>query len=128
MKAFFVIILLASILSGFYELVAGIKVMAHNHYEYRHGLLDTSRQQPDRESESLGLTPKDLSSCNEYISRAYKESVDDGYRLGTGYDALSLQCFALAALLFLTSIVSIRAVGKGNRAVETPAPNKPAGL
>ncbi len=113
-KAFFVVLLLASIVSVLYELSAGLSVMAHNHYESRHSLLDTTKEQPDHQSTSLGLTPKELSTCDVYIAAAYKESVTDGYRLGAGYNALSVQCLGLAALLFLSSIVGLRAVRKGD--------------
>jgi hypothetical protein len=111
-KTFFVIMLMASVASVFYELGAGLHVGAHNHYEARRRLLETSDRQPDPQSASLGLTQADLSQCNNYIAEAYKESVNDGYRLGAGYEQLSLQSLALAALLFLTSIMGIRTVAK----------------
>jgi hypothetical protein len=121
MKTFFVIMLVASVVSVFYEEFASLQVMAHNHYESRHDLLTSSTPQPDHLSVILGLTPKELSLCDEYIARAYKESVSDGYRLGTRYDSLSVQCISLAALLFLTSMLGIRAVTKGNINRNRPA-------
>ena len=104
--------LLTSVVSVFYQLNIGLRVMAHNHSEYRHNLLDTSRQQADHVNALFGLTRKDLSLCDRYVAEAYTASVSDGFRLATGYDTLDVQCLALSALLFLTSILGIRSVGK----------------
>jgi hypothetical protein len=105
--------LLASIASVLYELYAGLRVMAHNQYQGRHDLLDTSRQQPDHLSPHLGLTPTELSLCDRYTADAYEQSVYDGYKLGTGYSKLSNLCLGLAALLILTSIAGIRSLASG---------------
>lgn len=112
MKSFFWILLVLSVVSVFHELVGELHTMAHNHYEYLRDVLDTSKKQPDHLSPSLGLTPKELVACDEYTARAYTESVSDGYRLGHGYNELSVQCLALAAFLFLTGIFGLRAVKK----------------
>jgi hypothetical protein len=110
MKTFFVIMLLTSISVAVYSFFAGINVMAHNHFESRYDLLDTSKRQPDHVSRILGLTPKELESCDDYVAGAYKESVNDGYRLGTGYRRLGTQMFFLSAILFLTSWVGLQTV------------------
>jgi len=114
MKAFFVFMLLASVVSGFYALHNGLRVMTHNHYEYRAKLLDNSLKQYELLNENMGLTPKDLSLCTEHVANAYKVSVSDGYRLGSGYNVLSGLCLGLSALLFLTSVLGLRAIKKGD--------------
>ena len=112
MKSFFVIMLIASVVSVPYRLWTGIEALAHNQYLGRHDLLDTSRQQPDNLSPHLGLTPKELAQCDPYVADAYKQSVYDGYKLGTFDSGLGTQCDILTALLFLTSLVGIRAASK----------------
>jgi len=94
-----------------YNFVDGFHVMMHNHYESRQYMLKTMETLP-MSSPSLGLTQKDLSLCSDYVAEAYKESVDDGVRAGTGYMKLGMAFFALSALLFLTSVVGIQAVNR----------------
>ena len=117
MKIFFVFTLIASVVSVFYELDGGLQVMAHNHYGQRHDLLvgaylPSHVQQPEHMSASLGLTPKELVLCDAYVAEAYKNSVNDGYRLGAGYSRLSGQCFGVSILLFVSSLLGIYAVRK----------------
>jgi hypothetical protein len=114
-KIFFVMMALVSVVSVLYELNAGIKLAAHNHYQYRYSLLDTNQPPSYRLHPIMGLTPQDLAKCDDHVAKAYRISVDDGYRLGTGYSALSRQGLLVSALLFLTSIFGIRVVNK-NRA------------
>lgn len=119
MKTFFVLMLIASVASVFYELDDGLRVMGHNHYSQRHDLLAgtyllSHKQQPEHMSTSLGLTAKELALCDAYVAEAYENSVNDGYRLGSGYSALSLQCVVLAALLLATSTLGIRAARKAD--------------
>src|SRR6266850_1589886 len=99
MKAFFVAMLVVSLASVLYALSAGLHVMSHNHYEYRHGLLDPNGQPAYRLHPNMGLTLEDLSKCDEHIATAYRISVYDGYKLGTGYSTLSVQCLVLSACL-----------------------------
>jgi hypothetical protein len=115
MKAFFICMLIVSALAVLFDLWAALGYTAHNHYQNRHDLLDTSRPQPDHESSQLGLTPKELATCDPYFADAYKASVFDGYRLGTGYMREQLRSFALGCLLFVTGCCGIRAVRKGER-------------
>jgi hypothetical protein len=110
MKTFFWLMLVASVVSVLFELDAGLGVMAHNQYQGRHDLLDTSKQQPDHLSPHLGLTPKELSVCDKYTADAYEESVYDGYKLGIGYSKMQAHSLGLAALLLLTSIIGIRSL------------------
>ena len=112
MKSFFVIMLIASVVSVPYRLLTGIDALAHNQYLSRHDLLDTSKQQPEHLSPHLGLTPTELAQCDPYVADAYKQSVYDGYKLGTFRSGLGTQCDILAALLFLASLVGIRAARK----------------
>ena len=130
MKTFFWLMLVVSVTSVVYEFGAGLTVMAHNQYQGRHDLLDTSRQQPDHRSPHLGLTPKELSLCDKYTADAYKESVYDGYKLGTGYSRLSAQCLGLAALLLITSVAGIRSLRRdqvSNQSVQPTSTRSAAG-
>jgi hypothetical protein len=114
MKSFFVIMLVASFISVPYGLWTGIVAISHNQYRGRHDLLDTSRPQPDHLSPHLGLTPKELAQCDPYVADAYRQSVYDGYKLGTFHSGLGDQCLILSVLLFITSLVGIRAVSKAD--------------
>ena len=115
MKAFFVLMLVASVLWPIIMLVGGMNVIAHNQYQYRHGLLDAGQREKDHASAHLGLTQKELAKCDDYTAKAYNESVYDGCRLGTGYSSLMLWGLAMSALLFLTSALGLRALGSGKR-------------
>ena len=112
MKLFFLIMLIASVVSVPFDLSRWLGAIAHNQYEGRHDLLDTSRPQPDHRSPHLGLTPKELAQCDPYVADAYEQSVYDGYKLGTYHSGLGEQCLILSAFLFVTSLVGIRAVSK----------------
>ena len=113
MRAFFLCMLIVSVLAVAYDPWAALSDMAHNQYQGRHDLLDTSQPQPDHCSPHLGLTPKELASCDPYFANAYEQAVYDGYKLGTGYFGRRRRYFALAGLLFLTSCCGLRAVRKG---------------
>lgn len=115
MKAFFVLTLVVSVLWPLIMFVGGINVMAHNQYQYRHELLDAWEREKDHASAHLGLTQKELAKCDDYTANAYRESVYDGYRLGTGYGSLALQGLSMSALLFLASVLGLRAVGSVKR-------------
>jgi hypothetical protein len=99
--------LIVSVVAVVYDFWAAIGDMGHNQYRSRHELLDTSRPQPEHASPHLGLTPKELASCDPYIAHAYEQAVYDGYKLGTGYSGRQQRYFALAGLLFLTSCCGI---------------------
>lgn len=120
MKAFFVIMLIASVVSAPYGVWTGIVATSHNQYRGRHDLLDTTWQQPDHRSPHLGLTPKELAQCDPYVADAYKRSVYDGYKLGAFHSRLGGQCLILSALLFITSLLGIRAVSKAGAESNQP--------
>ena len=136
MKALFLCMLIVSVLAVVYDLWAAVGDMAHNQYQGRHDLLDTSRPQPEHLSPHLGLTPKELASCDPYFASAYEQAVYDGYKLGTGYFGRQRRYYALAGLLFVTSCCGIGAIRKGkqlrnqesNHAVQpTAGPSAPSG-
>ena len=113
MRAFFAAIIFISVVAIFYEFVLEIDVMAHNQYLNRQYLLTaTEPESVQRHSKVLGLTKSELSNCDNYIAEAYKESVFDGYRLGTGWGSLDELCLGLSAVLFVTGIVGYRFVQK----------------
>lgn len=127
MKIFFALMLIASVASVFYELDDGLYVMAHNHYRQRHDLLlgtylPSNLQQPEHMSTSLGLTQKELAQSDKYIADGYEQSVKDGYRLGDGYSRLSLQCLGVSLLLFVSSLLGLRTVGKRDTRINQPVP------
>jgi hypothetical protein len=124
MRSFFVIMLIVSVVSAPYGIWTGIVAISHNQYRGRHDLLDTNRQQPDHLSPHLGLTPKELAQCDPYVAEAYKQSVYDGYKLGTFHSGLGDQCLILSAFLFITSLLGIRALSKaGAKSNQPAAPN-----
>jgi hypothetical protein len=126
MKAFFLCMLIASVLAVVCDLWSALADFSHNQFEGRHVLLDTSRPQPDHLSPHLGLTPKELAKCDPYVADAYKQSVYDGYKLGTGYFGRQRRYFILAGLLFVTSCCGLVAVrkhkplgdGKSNKSIQ----------
>ena len=107
--------LVVSVLWPLIIFVGGMNVMAHNQYQYRHELLDPGKRETDHASPHLGLTQKELAKCDDYTANAYRESVYDGYRLGTRYGSFTAQGLAVSALLFLTSAIGLRAVGSVKR-------------
>lgn len=115
MKAFFLCMLIVSVLAVVYDLWAAVGDMAHNQYQGRHDLLDTSQPQPEHLSPHLGLTPKELASCDPYFANAYEQAVYNGYKLGTGYFGRQRQYYTLAGLLFVTSCCGIGAIRKGKQ-------------
>ena len=122
MKPFLVLMLVVAVAYPFYHLFSGIEVIVHNHTHYRYESLHTPPKQgqiPDKLPD-LNLTKEDLSKCEENIANAYRGSVEDGFRYCRGYGALSLECMALDALLFITSIVALRAVRKKAMLPEGP--------
>ena len=60
--------LIVSVLAVVYDFWAAVGDMAHNQYQGRHDLLDTSRPQPEHLSPHLGLTAKELASCDPYFA------------------------------------------------------------
>ena len=79
---------------------------AHNQWRTRFERLeDTTR--PALPSAHLGLTAAQLSGLDELVTSAYKDAVQDGYRLGSGYEKLSFQALAIDMLLFLASVVGL---------------------
>jgi hypothetical protein len=109
MKAFFLCMLIVSVLAVVYDLWAAVGDMAHSQYRGRHDLLDTSRPQPEHSSPHLGLTPKELASCDPYFANAYEQAVYDGYKLGTGYFGRQRRYYVLAGLLFVSGCCGIAA-------------------
>jgi len=105
-KVFFRITLLVSILAPVFALLSTLSFAAHNHWEVRHYLLDHNG------ASDLGLTKEDLSLCPKNVAAAYKASVNDGYKLGNGLGMLWAEVVCLAAVLFMCSLLGLRAVRK----------------
>jgi len=107
MKAFFVVLLVVSIVFPFYSFMTSLSDFAHNQWKMRSERLeDTTR--PELASAHLGLTAAQLAGLDELVSSAYKDAVYDGYRLGNGYEKLSFQALGIDALLFVASIIGLR--------------------
>lgn len=112
MKSLFIIIMVVAVVSVLYQFGAGLKVMAHNHYQYRQQLLDLSARSSGGLNPIMGLTLDDLAKCDEHVANAYKISVHDGYRLGVGYSTLQDTFLVQAGLLFVTGFWGLRASKK----------------
>jgi hypothetical protein len=125
MKAIFLCMLIISVLAVAYDFWAACSDFAHNQYQGRHDLLDTSQPQPDHCSPHNGLTPKELASCDPYFADAYEQAVYDGYKLGTGYFGRQRRYFALAGLLFVTSCCGLLAVRKGKQVGKQESSRRP---
>ncbi len=108
MKPFFWSLLVISVFVPIYTFGAGLQVMAHNQYRNRADRLKSS-EQPRHPSGHVGLTGAEIAALDPDVAYAYTDSVRDGYRLGRGYEALSLELLLLDGLLFISSIVGIRA-------------------
>ena len=106
MRAFFVCLLVVSIVFPFYFFITSIGDFAHNQWKMRsERLKETSRERP---SAHLGLTANQLAGLDELVTSAYKEAVYDGYRLGSGYEKRWFQAHGLDALLFVASVIGLR--------------------
>jgi len=106
MKAFFVLLLLVSIVFPVYSFMTTIGDFAHNQYAMRLERLEGTTPETSR-SVHLGLTKIDLSKLDEAVRASYEDAVRDGYRLGRGYNKLCLQSLVLDVLLFIASIVGL---------------------
>src|SRR6266404_9743759 len=107
MRAFFVILLVVSIVFPFYSFMRSVGDFAHNQWKGRsERLKDTAGPEPP--SAHLGLTAAQLAGLDELVSSAYKDAVYDGYRLGNGYEKLSFQALGIDALLFVASVIGLR--------------------
>ena len=107
MRAFFVILLLVSIVFPFYSFMRTVGDFAHNQWKMRSQRLHgTTPSEPP--SAHLGLTAAQLAGLDELVSSAYKDAVYDGYRLGNGYEKLLFQALGIDALLFVASVIGLR--------------------
>jgi hypothetical protein len=106
MKAFFVFLLVVSVVFPFYSFMATLGDTAHNQYEMRFKRLEGTTPMTIP-SVHLGLTKIQLSKLDEPVSSAYGAAVRDGYRLGQANDKLQMQCLGLDVLLFVASIVGL---------------------
>jgi hypothetical protein len=108
MKAFFIVLLVVSILYPFYAMGADIFMLAHNQYEGRYRRLSITEHNlmPSRH---LGLTSNEIAVVDKDVAFAYTDSVNDGYRLGLVYSRVQRRAVLLDALLFISGIVGLRA-------------------
>jgi hypothetical protein len=108
MKPFFIVTLLISIVFPFYSFVATMRDFAHNQWKTRHErLADTTI--PKHPSAHLGLTAAQLTGLDNLVADAYKDAVYDGHRTGGGYQSLWFESMLLDGLLFVASLVGLRA-------------------
>jgi len=107
MRAFFIIVLVVSIVFPFYSFMRSVGDFAHNQWKMRSERLQGTTL-PEPPSAHLGLTAGQLAGLDEMISSAYKDAVYDGYRLGNGYERLSFQALGIDALLFVASVIGLR--------------------
>jgi hypothetical protein len=107
-KAFFITLLLASIVFPVYSFITSMRDFAHNQWKRRSERLEDTTL-PKTPSAHLGLTASQLAGLDELVIAAYKDAVYDGFRLGSGYQRLSLQTLGLDVLLFIASLVGLRA-------------------
>ena len=107
MRAFFVILLVVSVVFPLYSLKTSVGDFAHNQWTMRFERLQgTTRPEPS--SAYVGLTAAQLVGLDELVSSAYKNAVYDGYRLGNGYETLWFQALGVDALLFVASVIGLR--------------------
>jgi hypothetical protein len=107
MKAFFVVLLVVSIVFPVYSFMASLGDFAHNQYKTRSERLAATTR-PVLPNAHLGLTAAQLAGLDELVGSAYKDSVYDGYRLGNGYERLWFQALGVDALLFIASVIGLR--------------------
>ncbi len=108
LKLTFLLLVALSFRLAVFILVHGVLVGAHNQYAFRQELLQARGPSTDHASAHLGLTQKELASCDEYVARAYRNAVMDGYRLGMGYRVLSSLGLVLCILLFVAGTLGLR--------------------
>jgi hypothetical protein len=115
MKLFFTLTLLVSVLFPPVTMVMTLRDFAHNQYKERDERLHDTAV-PKFPSAHLGLTAGQLNGVDGLVADAYRQSVADGHRLGSGYQQLWLESFGLSALLFFASLAGRRACGSSRAA------------
>lgn len=104
MKAFFTCSALLSVVLGFYSIWTLVAGSAHNHYATRYFLLYDSGWR-DISPSWWELSDVDVSAQPEKFAKAYRESVQDAYKLAGLTGRLHSQCLILAAILFVVSCI-----------------------
>ena len=117
MKAFFVFLLVVSVVFPIYSFLITLGDFAHNPYEMRVKRLEETTVMISP-SVHFGLTKTELSKQEEAVRLAYDAAVRDGYRLGRGYGKLWLQSLGLDVLLFVASIVGLAQLRAQKRTVK----------
>jgi hypothetical protein len=119
MKAFFRVLLAVSLLFPMYWFYVGTGDFAHNQWETRARRLNETTL-PDSPSAHFGLTASQLAGLDESVSAAYKDAVNDGYRLGHGYEKLFYNALALDAVLLCASIVGLKGSREAKHSAAAP--------
>lgn len=120
MRAFFIFSLCISVLFPPVTFVASMRDFAHNQWEMRQRRLDGTTPVTGT-SAHLGLTVAQVAGLDELVRAAYKDAVYDGHRLGAGYQLLWLGSLGLDALLFIASLIGLRACRASSRLTAAPA-------
>ena len=110
MKAFYVALLVVSMVFPFYSGRALLMDFANNQYKERSERLKIDAR-PNRPSSFFGLTAAEIAALDEHVGAAYKASVQDGYRLGEGYGWLWFQALGMDTLLLVASVFGLRRCG-----------------
>ncbi len=107
MNFFFILLLVVSIVFPIYSFATMIGDFAHNQYKMRRERLEGTTPETGS-SAHLGLTQDQLVGSDDLVKDAYKDSVYDGYRLGSGYTRLWNKSLLLDSLLFIASLRGLR--------------------
>jgi hypothetical protein len=113
-KAFFIVTLVISIVFPFFEEFTGVLRLAHNQSARRPARL-TMTSVPKLPSAHLGLTEGQLAGVDGLFAEAYRDSVGDGGRISIAYDMLRLQALGVDAVLFVASLIGLRACRSSGR-------------
>ena len=106
LKAFFIVLLVVSVVFPVYTSMTYVRDFAHNQWKARSKRVeDPVREQPP--SAHFGLTAPQLADLDEVVASAYKDAVYDGYRLGNGYEKLWFQALVVDGLLVAASIIGL---------------------
>jgi hypothetical protein len=103
-KILFICFAVLSIVLGLFSMGTWVAGITHNHYQSRYFFLSDSRWQ-DHSPSWWELSEAEVSKQPEKFAIAYRESVQDAYKLGSLSDSLRCQCVFLAAILFIVSCI-----------------------
>ena len=113
-KTFFMLTLVASVVALPCFMITTLILVAHNHYKFRYNQLH-DQNAVAATAGWQGLTRQELSLYPDKVAKAYEASVDDADKMGRANSVLLVQVSVVVVLLFVTSVLGVRATSDSHR-------------